>query len=174
MNAVLEQLVALPILVPLLAGAAMLLLTEARRAARIALALASSLVQLAVAVVLLYLTSDAAPFIWQDGIGVYQLGGWPAPFGIVLVADRLSAVMLTLQAVLGLAVLTYSIARWDRPGQPFHSLLQFLSMGVNGAFLTGDLFSLFVFVEILLAASYGLALRALTGTDHVDGRDDRS
>jgi len=114
--------------------------------------------------VLLYLTSDAAPFIWQDGIGVYQLGGWPAPFGIVLVADRLSAVMLTLQAVLGLAVLTYSIARWDRPGQPFHSLLQFLSMGVNGAFLTGDLFNLFVFVEILLAASYGLALRGVGAT----------
>jgi multicomponent K+:H+ antiporter subunit D len=164
MNAVLEQLVALPVVVPLLAGAAMLLLTEARRAARIALALASSLVQLTVAVVLLYLTSDAAPFIWQDGIGVYQLGGWPAPFGIVLVADRLSAVMLTLQAVLGLAVLTYSIARWDRPGQPFHSLLQFLSMGVNGAFLTGDLFNLFVFVEILLAASYGLALRGVGAT----------
>jgi len=164
MNAVLEQLVALPIVVPLLAGAAMLLLTEARRAARIAIALASSLVQLAVALVLLYLTSDAAPFIWQDGIGVYQLGGWPAPFGIVLVADRLSAVMLTLQAVLGLAVLTYSIARWDRPGQPFHSLLQFLAMGVNGAFLTGDLFDLFVFVEILLAASYGLVLRGVGAT----------
>jgi multicomponent K+:H+ antiporter subunit D len=82
----------------------------------------------------------------------------------VLVADRLSAVMLTLQAVLSFAVLTYSIARWDRPGQPFHSLLQFLSMGVNGAFLTGDLFNLFVFVEILLAASYGLALRGVGAT----------
>jgi multicomponent K+:H+ antiporter subunit D len=161
MNALLEQLVALPIVVPLLAGAAMLLTTEARRATRIALSLLSSAIQLTVALVLLYLTSDAAPFIWQDGIGVYSLGGWPAPFGIVLVADRLSAVMLTLQAVLGLAVLTYSIARWDRPGQPFHSLLQFLSMGVNGAFLTGDLFNLFVFVEILLAASYGLALRGV-------------
>jgi multicomponent K+:H+ antiporter subunit D len=72
--------------------------------------------------------------------------------------------MLTLQAVLGVAVLTYSIARYDRPGQPFHSLLQFLSMGVNGAFLTGDLFNLFVFVEILLAASYGLALRGVGAT----------
>jgi multicomponent K+:H+ antiporter subunit D len=72
--------------------------------------------------------------------------------------------MLTLQAVLGVAVLVYSIARWDRPGQPFHSLLQFLSMGVNGAFLTGDLFNLFVFVEILLAASYGLALRGVGPT----------
>jgi multicomponent K+:H+ antiporter subunit D len=164
MNALLEQLVALPIVVPLLAGAAMLLLTESQRALRIGIALVSSLLQLSTAVVLLYLTSDAAPFIWQDGIGVYSLGSWPAPFGIVLVADRVSAVMLTLQAVLGLAVLTYSIARWDRPGQPFHSLLQFLSMGVNGAFLTGDLFNLFVFVEILLAASYGLALRGVGAT----------
>ena len=66
--------------------------------------------------------------------------------------------------MLALAVLTYSVARWDRPGQPFHSLLQFLMMGVNGAFLTGDLFNLFVFVEILLAASYGLELRGVGAT----------
>ena len=164
MNGLLEQLVALPIVVPLLAGAAMLLLTEAARTARTTLALLSSMIQLAVALGLLYLTSDAAPFIWQDGIGVYSLGDWPAPFGIVLVADRLAAVMLTLQAVLGLAVLVYSIARWDRPGQPFHTLLQVLMMGVNGAFLTGDLFNLFVFVEILLAASYGLMLRGVGAT----------
>ncbi len=164
MNGLLAHLVALPIVVPLLAGAAMLLLTEARRAARISLALLSSVIQLAAGLVLVYLTSDAASFIWQNGIGVYSLGSWPAPFGIVLVADRLAAVMLTLQAVLGLAVLVYSIARWDRPGQPFHTLLQVLMMGVNGAFLTGDLFNLFVFVEILLAASYGLMLRGVGAT----------
>lgn len=164
MNALLEHLVALPIVVPLLAGAAMLLLTEAQRTARVGIAFLSGALQLTAAVVLLYLTSDAAPFIWQDGIGVYSLGGWHAPFGIVLVADRLSAVMLTLEAVLGLAVLTYSIARWDKPGQPFHTLLQFLMMGLNGAFLTGDLFNLFVFVEILLAASYGLMLRGAGAT----------
>lgn len=164
MNALLGHLVALPIVVPLLAGAAMLLLSEAQRALRLGIALLSSTVQLAVAIVLLFLTSDAAPFIWQDGIGVYALGDWPAPFGIVLVTDRLSAVMLTLEGVLGLAVLAYSAARWDRPGQPFHSLLQFLMMGLNGAFLTGDLFNLFVFVEILLAASYGLVLRGFGAT----------
>jgi multicomponent K+:H+ antiporter subunit D len=160
-NALLEHLVALPIVVPLLTGALLLLLTEEQRVARVTLALTSVVLQLAVAVVLLYLTSDAAPFIWANGIGVYTLGGWSAPFGIVLVADRLSAVMLTLEAVLALAVLAYSVARWDRPGQPFHSLLQFLMMGLNGAFLTGDLFNLFVFVEILLAASYGLMLRGV-------------
>ncbi len=151
--------IVLPIIVPLVAGAAMFFLAEARRTARVTLAVASVLTQLAVAVGLLYLTSDAAPYIWPEGVGVYAIGGWPAPFGIVLVVDRLSAVMLTLGAIVALATLVYSVARWDRPGQPFHSLFQFLTMGLNGAFLTGDLFNLFVFFEILLAASYGLLLR---------------
>lgn len=79
--------------------------------------------------------------------------------GIVLVVDRLTAVMVTLGATVGVSTLIYSIARWDRPGQPFHSLFQILTMGLNGAFLTGDLFNLFVFFEVLLAASYGLMLR---------------
>src|SRR5688572_31466892 len=120
------------------------------------------LTQFAVAVGLLYLTSDAAPYIWPEGIGVYAIGGWPAPFGIVLVVDRLTAVMLTLGAIVSTSTLVYSIARWDRPGQPFHSLFQFLAMGLNGAFLTGDLFNLFVFFEVMLAASYGLVLRGGT------------
>ncbi len=77
----------------------------------------------------------------------------------MLVVDRLSAVMVTLSAIVALATLVYAIARWDRPGQPFHSLFQLLTMGLNGAFLTGDLFNLFVFFEVLLAASYGLLLR---------------
>lgn len=159
MNAILRHLVVLPIIVPLLAGAALFFIAESRRTARIALALTSVLIQLAVALGLLYLTSDAAPYIWQEGVGVYAIGGWPAPFGIVLVVDRLTAVMLTLGAIVSLATLVYSISRWDRPGQPFHSLFQFLTMGLNGAFLTGDIFSLFVFFEVLLASSYGLVLR---------------
>ncbi|HWG68172.1 MAG TPA: monovalent cation/H+ antiporter subunit D [Steroidobacteraceae bacterium] len=159
MNALLRHLIVLPIIVPLVAGAAMFFLAEARRTARVTLAAASVMTQLAVAVGLLYLTSDAAPYIWPEGVGVYAVGGWPAPFGIVLVVDRLAAVMLTLGAIVALATLVYSVASWDRPGQPFHSLFQFLTMGLNGAFLTGDLFNLFVFFEILLAASYGLLLR---------------
>jgi multicomponent K+:H+ antiporter subunit D len=159
MNAILRHLVVLPVVVPLVAGAAMFFLAEARRTARVTLAAASVLTQLSVAVGLLYLTSDAAPYIWPEGVGVYAIGGWPAPFGVVLVVDRLTAVMLTLGAIVALATLIYSVARWDRPGQPFHSLFQFLTMGLNGAFLTGDLFNLFVFFEVLLAASYGLLLR---------------
>jgi multicomponent K+:H+ antiporter subunit D len=158
-NAILRHLVVLPIVVPLIAGAVMFFLAEARRSARVTLAVLSVVIQLVVAAGLLYLTSDGAPYIWADGVGVYAVGGWPAPFGIVLVVDRLSAVMLMLGAMVALATLVYSIARWDRPGQPFHSLFQFLTMGLNGAFLTGDLFNLFVFFEVLLAASYGLLLR---------------
>jgi multicomponent K+:H+ antiporter subunit D len=159
MNAILRHLVVLPIIVPLVIGAALFFVAEARRSVRITLAMISAFAQCAVAVGLLYLTSDSAPYIWPEGVGVYDIGGWPAPFGIVLVVDRLTAVMLTLGAIVATATLVYSIARWDRPGQPFHSLFQFLTMGLNGAFLTGDLFSLFVFFEVLLAASYGLLLR---------------
>jgi multicomponent K+:H+ antiporter subunit D len=159
MNAILRHLVILPIVIPLLTGALLFFLAESSRTARVALATGSVVAQCAVAAALLYLTSDAAPYIWPEGVGVYNLGGWPAPFGIVMVVDRLSAVMLALVAVVSTATLIYSIARWDRPGQPFHSLFQFLTMGLNGAFLTGDLFTLFVFFEVLLAASYGLLLR---------------
>ncbi|MCC7122346.1 MAG: monovalent cation/H+ antiporter subunit D [Gammaproteobacteria bacterium] len=159
MNLLLQHLVVLPIIIPLMAGAAMLFLSEASRGARTTLALASVLAQLAIGGVLLHLTSDAAAYIWQEGVGVYAIGNWPAPFGIVLVVDRLAAVMITLGAIVSLTTLVYSISRWDRPGQPFHSLFQLLTMGLNGAFLTGDLFNLFVFFEVLLAASYGLVLR---------------
>jgi multicomponent K+:H+ antiporter subunit D len=97
----------------------------------------------------------------NDGqIRTYELGGWPSPFGIVLVLDRLSALMLLLSATLGLFVLLYAINGCDQRGAHFHSLFQFQIMGINGAFLTGDLFNLFVFFEILLIASYGLMIHA--------------
>jgi len=158
-NAILQHLVVLPIIVPLLCAAGMLFLPERRRAARVTLVLASAFIQLLIAIALLYLTSDAARFIWPEGVGVYAIGNWDAPYGIVLVVDRLSAVMLTLVAIVGFTTLIYAVARWDRPGQPFHSVFQLIMMGLNGAFLTGDLFNLFVFFEVLLAASYGLVLR---------------
>ena len=91
-------------------------------------------------------------------LGVYRLGNWPVPFSIVLVIDRLSALMVLLTSILAAAALVFSLARWHQVGAHFHPLFQFLLMGVNGAFLTGDLFNLFVFFEVLLAASYGLAL----------------
>jgi multicomponent K+:H+ antiporter subunit D len=92
-------------------------------------------------------------------IGVYELGDWQAPFGIVLVLDRLSAMMVLLTTFLALAIQLYVIGSgWDRRGQHFHALFQFLLMGVLGAFLTNDAFNLFVFFEVLLIASYGLMI----------------
>jgi multicomponent K+:H+ antiporter subunit D len=157
MNAWLQHIAVVPIVTPLLAGALALLLPE-RHNTRITLVVTSLLVQLAAALVLLYLTTDAVPTMWTEGVGVYFIGAWPAPFGIVLVVDRLAAMMLVLTSLVGLASLLYSLAHWDRVGPGFHSMFQFLLMGLNGAFLTGDLFNLFVFFEVLLASSYGLML----------------
>jgi multicomponent K+:H+ antiporter subunit D len=90
---------------------------------------------------------------------VYFLGNWSAPFGIVLVLDRLSAMMVVLTAVLALVVQLYAIGTgWDARGRHFHTLFQFQLMGICGAFLTGDAFNLFVFFEVLLIASYGLMI----------------
>lgn len=92
---------------------------------------------------------------------VYFLGDWPAPFGIVLVLDRLSALMVALTAALALAVQLYAVATaWDTRGRHFHALFQFQLMGLCGAFLTGDAFNLFVFFEVLLIASYGLMIHS--------------
>jgi multicomponent K+:H+ antiporter subunit D len=106
----------------------------------------------------------AAGLAWQasDGtITLYQLSDWAAPFGIVLVGDRLSTMMVLLTAVLGFCVLLYAIGSgWDKRGWHFHALFQFQLMGIMGAFLTGDLFNLFVFFEVLLIASYGLMIHA--------------
>jgi multicomponent K+:H+ antiporter subunit D len=157
----LQHLPVAPVLLPLCAGASMLLFPQRR--VRAAIGLVAGFVQLALALVLLYLTSDYVPGIWPEGVGVYSIGAWSAPYGIVLVVDRLAAVMLVLSATLTLPTLAYSLAGWDRAGVHYHPLLQFLSMGLSGAFLTGDVFNLFVFFEVTLAASYGLMLHGPSG-----------
>jgi multicomponent K+:H+ antiporter subunit D len=154
-----SHLAVVPIVLPLATGALLLLLNERRHGVKAVLAVASTLVLLAAEIALLRLADSPVT-------QVYALGDWPAPFGIVLVADRLSAMMVLLAGVLGLAALVFSLARWHRAGPRFHALLQFQLMGLNGAFLTGDLFNLFVFFELLLAASYGLALHG-SGTARV-------
>jgi multicomponent K+:H+ antiporter subunit D len=101
-------------------------------------------------------------FLAADGTThVYRLGDWPAPFGIVLVLDRLSALMVLLTSSLALVVLIHAITTgWDAKGRHFHALFQFQLMGICGAFLTGDIFNLFVFFEVLLIASYGLMIHS--------------
>ena len=149
-----RHLVVLPVLLPLLCGALLAPLTQGRHRLKFAVAYISVLALLANALALVWLVDGG----WQGGIAVYLAANWSAPFGIALVADRLSAMMLVLTALLGLAALHYAQPRWSRIGVHFHSLFQFLLMGINGAFLTNDLFNLFVFFEVMLASSYGLVL----------------
>jgi multicomponent K+:H+ antiporter subunit D len=152
------HLIAVPILVPMLTAALMLLLGEERRRAKSALSVLSGLVGLLAALALLRWVNAPDTGGGPGSIGVYLPGNWRAPFGIVLVADRLSTMMVALTGVVAFAASIYSTSRWDRAGVHFHPLLQLQLMGLNGAFLTGDLFNLFVFFEVMLAASYGLLL----------------
>lgn len=91
---------------------------------------------------------------------VVSMGDWPVPFGIVFVVDRLSATMLVLTGLVALGALGAALRGWDERGRNFHALFQFQLMGVSGAFLTGDIFNLFVFFEILLISAYGLLLHS--------------
>ena len=149
-----DHLVVAPVLLPLGTAALMLMLGEGRRSLKAVLNVASAVLGLAIAVALL-LRVDAQG---AAAFGVYLPGNWPVPFGIVLVADRLSALMAVLAGSVGLAALLYALARWQHAGVYFHVLVQLQLMGLYGAFLTADLFNLFVFFEVLLAASYALLL----------------
>ena len=154
----------LPVLLPAATAVALLALGDARLRASRALALASTALGLLLALVLLRQADGGA-------LLVYRLGDWPAPFGIALVADRLSALMVLLTSAVALPVLLYAstaatagptgVPAWDARGRHFHALFQFQLMGLNGAFVTGDLFNLFVFFEVLLIASYVLMLHGL-------------
>ena len=152
-----DHLIIVPVVLPLIAGALLMFVDEQRRRLKFGISLAAALGLLAVAVVLMGLAHGRYEG-WTGSVGVYLAANWPVPFGIALAVDRLSALMLLLAAILGLGALVFAQARWARAGVNFHALLQFLLMGLNGAFLTADLFNLFVFFEVMLAASYGLAL----------------
>ena len=121
------------------------------------IAVLSVSIQIAIAVALL-------ASVGGGEILVYRLGDWPAPWGIVLVADRLAAWMVLITTLLALFAVIYAGDGLDRRGRHFHVLFQMQMFGLAGAFLTGDLFNLFVFFETLLIASYGLLL-------HGGGRD---
>ncbi len=153
------HLAVLPVLLPMFTAIALLLMGDgggaetrhggAQLRRRRILSLASAVLG---AVLAWRLMLDAA----SGTLTVYPLGGWPAPFGIVLVVDRLSAMMLALTWTIVVPVLWYASGGWDTRGRHFHALFHFQLMGLSGAFVTGDLFNLFVFFEVLLIASYVL------------------
>ncbi|WP_394182655.1 monovalent cation/H+ antiporter subunit D [Marinomonas posidonica] len=149
-----QHLSIFPILIPLLFGAIMLLPPISRdiNSQRISSVIGT-----------LFLLISSALLLYQidaSGTELYALGSWQAPFGIVLVADRVSSLLVLLTSFLGFAVMLYAIAGKDKGGAYFHPLFMFQLMGINGAFLTGDIFNLFVFFEVLLIASYALLIHA--------------
>ncbi|MDQ7858145.1 MAG: Na+/H+ antiporter subunit D [Armatimonadota bacterium] len=141
---------ALPLLVPLVAAAGALLAARSRAAQRI-LGVAGAAGLLVAGAWLLAVVS-------RDGILAVQLGAWPAPFGITLVADLFSGVMVVLAGVMGLVATVYSLTTIEAREEAFgyYPLLLLLLLGVCGAFLTGDLFNLYVWFEVMLMASFVL------------------
>src|SRR4026207_501460 len=153
------------VLVPFACAALMLLVGDRHLRVQRALGLASCVTLVVIAITAILRTSSGA-------VEVYRLGDWPAPFGIVLVLDRLPAVLLAppapaagaapllaLTAIVAGAALAAALTAdpvWDTRGRHFHPLFQLQLMGLDGAFVTGDLFNLFVFFEVLLVASYCL------------------
>lgn len=138
----------LPFLIPFTAAALLLLLGGRGETFQRAVSLAATGLGLAAAVLL----------VARQGAGpvAYALGDWPAPYGILFVADRLAVQMLLLLFLLAGPALLMALAGSDREGPYFHPLFQLQLAGIAGAFLTGDFFNLFVFFEILLLASYAL------------------
>lgn len=149
-----------PVVLPLVAGSLLLLLEQARSRWVTPVSLAATGALAVVAVLLLMQAAGGS-------VQPYLLSNWQAPFGIALALDRLSALMLVLTAIVAVGALVYALGGDANRSLHFHALFQFQLMGLNGAFLTADLFNLFVFFEVLLAASYGLLL-------HGDGPRQRA
>ncbi len=167
----LDHLPILPVVLPLFAGILLLALRNTPLALQRVTSLLAVLALLPLSIMLAQTAADGSQL-------VYKLGNWEAPYGIVLVADRLAAWMLLTTSLLAVFALLYALTApssqpspqmgeganagpkpvYDTQGRHFHVLFQLQLFGLNGAFLTGDLFNLFVFFEVLLLASYGLLL----------------
>lgn len=151
-----DQLLIAPVALPFCAGALLLLLERVRPAFRSGVAAVSTLAFAAIALALV-VRAD------QGSVAVYLLGNWPAPYGIALALDRTSALMLALTAALALASQCASFGPFAERAPHYRAIFQFQLAGLAGAFLTADIFNLFVFFEVLLIASYALLLHAAGG-----------
>jgi multicomponent K+:H+ antiporter subunit D len=151
------HLAILPILIPLVTGAVLLLVERSHRIQIQRFWAWVGIAALLVTSIMLLIT------VQREGMLIYLLGDWPARIGIALMVDRLSAMMVLTACLLAIPCLLHACAGWDKRALHFHALFQMQLAGLNGAFLTGDLFNLFVFFEVLLIASYGLMLSGARG-----------
>ncbi|MBP1968740.1 multicomponent Na+:H+ antiporter subunit D [Virgibacillus natechei] len=145
-----NNIVILPILIPFIIGAILILFAKKHTVQRVI----SGVTAIGMLVISIYL----AIYVYQNGITTLELGNWSAPFGIVLVADMFATLMLVLSSIVGVVCLffAYQTISSEREKYYFYPFYFFLLTGVNGAFLTGDLFNLFVFFEVMLISSYVL------------------
>ncbi|WP_017728444.1 Na+/H+ antiporter subunit D [Halalkalibacterium ligniniphilum] len=143
-----NNLVILPVLIPLTIGALLIFFAKQHTIQRFI----SGLTVVGMLIVSIYLAVD----VYQNGIRTLELGNWPAPFGIVFVADMFATMMVILSSIVGFVCLFFAFQTIssEREKYYFYPFYFFLLAGVNGAFLTGDLFNLFVFFEVMLIASY--------------------
>lgn len=146
-----QHLLILPVLLPMLTALGLLLSGQSSTSTQRLISIAATGALVILGALLLHRASSG-------DISAYALGNWQAPYGIVLVLDRLSALMVALTAVLAFGCVLFASAGDDTRGSNFHAIFQLQLMGLNGAFLTGDMFNLFVFFEILLLASYALLM----------------
>ncbi|MGE6629902.1 Na+/H+ antiporter subunit D [Bacillus sp. NPDC077027] len=145
-----NNLVILPILIPLLSATLLIFMNKSTMLSR-----GFSVVASVAAIVCNFLLVQ---MIFTNGIQTLYLGGWAAPFGIALVADQFAALLVLTGSIIGLVTILFSFKTIGKERERFfyYAGVQFLLAGVSGAFLTGDIFNLFVFFELLLMASYML------------------
>ena len=140
----------LPILIPLVAAVVLMFLSKSVKAQRIVSVAASAATVIAALFVL--------KKVRENGIQTVDMGSWPAPFGITLVSDMLSILLVLTASIITLCVVVYYFRSIGSGREAFYyyPIVQFLLVGVNGSFTTGDIFNLFVFFEIMLMSSYVL------------------
>lgn len=143
-----SNLPTIPVLLPMITGIFMMFCRKKVKLHRT--------VSLVSAALMLFAALALFQTIRRDGPLVFCAGGWSAPFGIVFTMDLFSAIMIILSAILSFTGLLFSFQTIDREceNHDYYLLWQFLMMGINGTFVTGDIFNMFVFFEIMLMASY--------------------
>ena len=144
------QLIILPLLVQLISAVVLLFFWRKPEWQRY-LSIAGSVIGLIAAIGLF-------SFIWQHGIMIMQAGSWAAPFGITLVVDTFSATLVLITSIVAVAIAIFSAGSIinSRVQFGYFPILHFLIMGLIGAFITGDIFNLYVWFEIIIISSFVL------------------